>query len=150
MNVSPFLLSAEYMHLQRVKDKISGENVWLVRYLSRDDSNNNWDNSRYVVNWKTNVNCHLGVNIGKYFRIEIYKKNDVIKGNIYRQVSNIRRTLVCNRIVDNSDVVGASPVGAAPTTSELSTKHLASVDWAQTTARRNDHHLSFDIWCVLY
>ena len=39
----------------------------------------------------------------------------------YRQVSNIRRTLVGNKIVDNSDVVGASPVGAAPTTSPLST-----------------------------
>ena len=40
---------------------------------------------------------------------------------MYRQVSNIRRTLVDNKIVDNSDVVGASPVGAAPTTSSLST-----------------------------
>ena len=39
----------------------------------------------------------------------------------YRQVSNIRRTLVGDKIVDNSDVVGASPVGAAPTTSSLST-----------------------------
>ena len=39
----------------------------------------------------------------------------------YRQVSNISRTLVGNKIVDNSDVVGASPVGAAPTTSSLST-----------------------------
>ena len=39
----------------------------------------------------------------------------------YRQVSNIRRTLVGNKIVDNSDVVGASPVGAAPTKSSLST-----------------------------
>ena len=39
----------------------------------------------------------------------------------YRQVSSIRRTLVGNKIVDNSDVVGASPVGAAPTTSSLST-----------------------------
>ena len=39
----------------------------------------------------------------------------------YRQVSNIRRTLVGNKIVDNWDVVGASPVGAAPTTSSLST-----------------------------
>ena len=41
--------------------------------------------------------------------------------NEYRQVSNISRTLVGNKIVDNSDVVGASPVGAAPTTSSLST-----------------------------
>ena len=39
----------------------------------------------------------------------------------YRQVSNIRRTLIGTKIVDNSDVVGASPVGAAPTTSSLST-----------------------------
>ena len=39
----------------------------------------------------------------------------------YRKVSNIRRTLVGNKIVDRSDVVGASPVGAAPTTSSFST-----------------------------
>ena len=39
----------------------------------------------------------------------------------YRQVSNISRTLVDNKIVDHSDVVGASPVGAAPTTSSFST-----------------------------
>ena len=39
----------------------------------------------------------------------------------YRKVSNIRRTLVGNNIVDHSDVVGASPVGAAPTTSSFST-----------------------------
>ena len=44
----------------------------------------------------------------------------------YRQVSNIRRTLVGNNIVDHSDVVGASPVGAAPTASSFSTKHMAS------------------------
>ena len=41
--------------------------------------------------------------------------------NTYRQTSNIRRVLVGNIIVDNSDVVGASPVGAAPTASSLST-----------------------------
>ena len=35
----------------------------------------------------------------------------------YRQTSNIRRTLIGNKFVDHSDVVGASPVGAAPTTS---------------------------------
>ena len=37
------------------------------------------------------------------------------------KTSNISRTLVGNRIVDQSDVVGASPVGAAPTTSSFST-----------------------------
>ena len=40
---------------------------------------------------------------------------------IYRQVSNMRRTLVGNKIVDHSDVVGAAPVGAAPTTSSILT-----------------------------
>ena len=41
--------------------------------------------------------------------------------NIYRQVFNIRRTLVGNYIVDHPDEVGASPVGAAPTASSFST-----------------------------
>ena len=39
----------------------------------------------------------------------------------YHQTSNVSRTLVGNKIVDPSDVVGASPVGAAPTTSSFST-----------------------------
>ena len=39
----------------------------------------------------------------------------------YRQVSDISRTLVSDKIVDHSDVVEASPVGAAPTTSSFST-----------------------------
>ena len=39
---------------------------------------------------------------------------------IYCQTSNIIHTLIGNKIVDPSDVVGASPVGAAPTTSSFS------------------------------
>ena len=39
----------------------------------------------------------------------------------YRKTSDIRRTLVGNKIVDHLDVVGASPVGAAPTTSSFLT-----------------------------
>ena len=38
----------------------------------------------------------------------------------YRQTSNISPTLG-SKIVDHSDVVGASPVGAAPTTFSSST-----------------------------
>ena len=34
----------------------------------------------------------------------------------YRKTSNISRTLEGNKIVDHSDVDGASPVGATPTT----------------------------------
>ena len=40
--------------------------------------------------------------------------------SIYCQVSNIRRTLEGNQIIDHSDVVGASPVGTAPTTFSFS------------------------------
>ena len=39
----------------------------------------------------------------------------------YHKTSNISRTLVCNKIVDHSDVVGASPAGTAPTTSSYLT-----------------------------
>ena len=69
---------------------------------------------------------------------------------IYRKVSSIKRTLVGNKIVDHSDEVGASPVGAAPTTSTFSTEQLVSMDWAKTTARREEKHLCCGFECVLY
>ena len=46
----------------------------------------------------------------------------------YHQTSNRSHTLVGNELVDNSDVVGASPVGGAPTTSSILTHNLASID----------------------
>ena len=49
-----------------------------------------------------------------------------VQENKYRQTSNIGCT-IGNKIVDHSDVVGASPVGAAPTTSSFLTLHLASI-----------------------
>ena len=73
-----------------------------------------------------------------------------IDSDIYRQTSNISRTLVGKQIADHSYVFGASPVGAAPTTSLFSTEHLALMDWAKTTARRDANHLVFVIWCGLY
>ena len=45
----------------------------------------------------------------------------MVSQSMYRQVSNIRRTLVGNKIVHHLDVVEASPIGAAPTTSSFST-----------------------------
>ena len=68
----------------------------------------------------------------------------------YRQTSNIRRSLVGNKLVDHSNVVGTSPVGATPTISSFSTWHLASMDCANTTERRDEKHLSFGIWCALH
>ena len=71
---------------------------WLTSAISDDSSNSCGDNDDVI-------HGHRG---------------SVCLGN-YRQVSNIRRTLVRNKLVDHSDVVGASPVGAAPTTSSRST-----------------------------
>ena len=51
---------------------------------------------------------------------------------MYHKIPYIGHTLVSNRSVDHSDVVGASPVGAAPTTSSFSIWHLASRDLAKT------------------
>ena len=52
-------------------------------------------------------------------KIWITKKK--VENSCHRKTFNISRTLVGNKIVDNSDVVGASPVGAAPTTSSFLT-----------------------------
>ena len=68
----------------------------------------------------------LGHNVLRQQKRVAETKNEVNIGSSYSiykycKTSNIRRTLVGNKIVDHSDVVGASPVGAAPTTSSFST-----------------------------
>ena len=68
----------------------------------------------------------------------------------YRQTSDISRTLVGNKIVDHPHVVGASPVGAASTTSLFSTYHLASMDWAKVTSKRDEKHLNFGFCAASY
>ena len=74
--------------------------------------------------------CHLSSSGKRTAGVMCYKS--------YPQTSNISHTSVGNKIVDHSDVVGASPVGAAPTTSSSLTQHLASMDWANKTARRDE------------
>ena len=68
--------------------------------------------------------------------------------SIYCKASNISCTLVHNKIVDHSDVVGASPVGAAPNTSSFSTWHLASRDSAKKAARQYENLLSVGFGAV--
>ena len=60
----------------------------------------------------------------------------------YRQTSNIESTIAGNKIVDHSDVVGASPVGAAPIPA-FNILH-------KITARRDEKYSSFGICCILY
>ena len=80
------------MYLGFNDDKISVKNALIFSV----------ENLAYLICWRWDIFC-------------------LLNSPIYRQVSNIRRTLVGNEIVDHSDVVGASPVGAAPTTSSFST-----------------------------
>ena len=78
--------------------------------------------------------------------IDVYWYNVVIireLNRFYPHTSNIYCTLLGNKIVDHSDAVGVSPVGAAPTTS-------SKMEWTKTTARREEKHLDFGIWCVLH
>ena len=98
---------------------------------------------KLLIHLQTSTVVPLNLGMVKYFHPTLYN-------GYYRKTSYISRTLVDNKIVDNSDVVGASPVGAAPTTSAFSTQHLASMDWAKTTARGYKKDLSFRIWCDLY
>ena len=77
-------------------------------------------------------------------------KQVYFKISTYHQISNIRRILVSNNIVEYSDVVGTSLAGVAPPTSSLSTLHLASIYCAQKTAWREEKQLNFGIWCDLY
>ena len=44
-----------------------------------------------------------------------------VRKSNYRKTYFTRRALIGNKVVDHSNVVGASPVGAAPTTSSFST-----------------------------
>ena len=61
--------------------------------------------------------------------------------SVYSETSNISCTLVGNKMGDHIDAVGAPPVGAAPITSSRLHAWLLR-DWAKTTARLDEKHLS--------
>ena len=71
-----------------------------------------------------------------YNRFKLYMN---YKG--HRHISNISHTIVGNKIVDHSDVVGASPVGAAPTTSSFSTSRTPGFNGLGKTRRE-----TFKFW----
>ena len=62
----------------------------------------------------------LGLNVLNV-TIETQGHAELLWRNRHRKTSYISRTLVGNKIVDHSDVVGASLVSAAPTTSSFQT-----------------------------
>ena len=107
-NLPCWILSGECIIICSVGklDKCSCLQQTTVQYCYAIGNINNAD---YL--WWSNLELSIGL-LGKV-------KHQPVTN--YRQVSNISRTLVGDKIVDNSDVVGASPVGAAPTTSSFST-----------------------------
>ena len=72
----------------------------------------------YIKKRKVNIRVHFKSCKELFEQISYSSENN---GIIYRKTSNIRRTLLGNKIVDHSDVVGASPAGATPTTSSFLT-----------------------------
>ena len=69
------------------------------------------------------VVCHAFNVFDGLFYCNAYCHMIMINRNycMYRQTSNLSRTLIGNKIVDHSDVVGTSPTAAAPTTSSFPT-----------------------------
>ena len=112
--------SSEYIRksVQRHRSDINSDGHYCESLSCIDERNGSW---------KTILDSHIDYSYA------------------YRQAFNISSTFVANKFVDHSEVVGASPLGAAPTTSSFSTQHMASMDWAKITARREDNHLSFGV-----
>ena len=88
-------------------------NFQLTEYLALRDGTCGTTIHTYEICWILNFNCLVLVILGENY----HARNIEI---VCHKTSNISRTLVGSKIVDNSDVVGASPVGAAPTTSSFS------------------------------
>ena len=76
------------------------------------------------------------------FKYDIYAIEKLhCKMDTYRQTCKISRTLVGNKIVDHSDVVGAAPVGILDLTTGFNILHKT---------RQDEKHFYFGIWYSLY
>ena len=104
---------SDFMCNSDEQQKLMGEvDTWFMNFSDMVSFSVGWEmkNNTYSSGWYEYVeNAHPG---RKWAHLLIF---------IYRQVSNISRTLAGYKIVDHSDVVAASPVGAAPTTSSFLT-----------------------------
>ena len=78
------------------------------------ENKSRWDRLIFNMGIPILVRWHLCIEATPGPQLPLYKSS-------YCEVSNIRRTITGYKIVDHSDVVGASPVGTAPTASSFST-----------------------------
>ena len=108
-----------YPYLSYFHMKIS---CYLGAYLPR-----RFADKQYRPTWKYFGSAESKTNVSKISCVSLY----LVHILCYRKVSNTRRTLAGNKIVDHSDVIGASPVGAAPTTS-----HSQLSAWLQWIGQR--------------
>ena len=119
--------------------------VYIFYHFQTLNGADSWNPS----SWKTRA-CSSNI-VNAMVTVDLVKQGANASAAIiltYRQTSHIRRTLLGNKIVDHSDVVGAPPFISAPTT--FSTWHLASIYCTKTTTWWDEENLSFQIWCVLY
>ena len=93
---------------------------WFRQWLGAGQATSHYLNQWWLVYWR--IYASLGLN-----ELTSYERGGVNRWQLDLLVhricpiatSNISRTLVCNKTVDHSDVVGPPPVGAAPTTSSF-------------------------------
>ena len=95
--------------LQEVKDTIDKEALYRVMVQCFD------------MHMVSVLNTHKNTYVLFSFTLLWLHYSSWLINVMYRETSNISRTSVGSKIVDHSDVVGASPVGTAPTTSPFST-----------------------------
>ena len=107
------------------------DHQWLV------DSPHKWP-----VMWKK-LPCHDIIKVKSQALAPITLSSDTE----YRQTSNICHTLVVNKLVGHSDVVGASPVSAAPTTSSLL---IWTPSFNGLGKDNRQESFNFVVWCNLY
>ena len=71
-----------------------------------------------MTSWLVFLNENSGIKM--YVRESLFLLTFLVYDDLYSQTYYISRTWEGDKIVDHSDVVGASPVGAAPTASSFS------------------------------
>ena len=116
------------------------------------DLNEPYEKRSWWLKFSLSINIsNMHQSIGRHHSTWLMWSSDILQQfKSYCQTSNISCTLAGNKIVDHSDVFGASPVGTAPTISSVWTWHLALIYCTKTTTGSDEENLSFWIVWALY
>ena len=119
LKISNLRLQAHPPGAQWVKNILIDDKSFIAGHQQR-----NWIPQRQIQRTKHKTYLWVNLQVCQIFwwrKFFIAVVQWVYEKGMYCQISNISHTLIDNKIVDHSHVVGASPVGAAPTTSSFST-----------------------------